>query len=167
MFAGLVRDPLRLVAFRAKRIALEVPARNIGASPAYSLSYRPHGVGVDPKTLSDSSYISLSSQEPAPVCERAGHEISLSLTGEEIVAYMRMPYRPSRRADAGMSTLRASTGMSSLSAGAGISPLSAGAGISPLRAGAGMSPLRAGAGMSSPRASNWQPLEYIETPVWP
>ena len=83
------------------------------------------------------------------------------------VAYMRMPYRPSRRTDAGMSTLRASTGMSSLSAGAGISPLSAGAGISPLSAGAGMSPLLAGAGMSSPRASNWQPLEYIETPVWP
>ena len=74
------------------------------------------------------------------------------------VAYMRMPYRPLRRADAGMSILRASTGMSSLSAGAGISPLSAGAGISPLRA---------GAGMSSPRASNWRPLEYIETPVWP
>ena len=73
------------------------------------------------------------------------------------VAYMRMPYRPSRRADAGMSTLRAITGMSSLRAGAGISPLSAGA---------GMSPLLAGAGMSSPRTSNWQPLEYIETPVW-
>ena len=97
-------------------------------------------------------------------------------SADATVAYMRMPYRPSRRADAGMSTLRASTGMSSLgvgagisplSADAGISPLSAGAGMSPLRAGAGMSPLLAGAGMSSPRACNWQSLEYIETPVWP
>ena len=71
------------------------------------------------------------------------------ISSNHSVANMRMPYRPSRRADAGMSTLRASTGMSLLSAGAG------------------MSPLLAGAGMSSSRASNWQPLEYIETPVWP
>ena len=75
-----------------------------------------------------------------------------------LVAYMRTPYRPSRRADAGMRILRVSTGMSSLSAGAGMSLL---------RAGAGMGPLLAGAGMSSPRASNWQPLEYKETLVWP
>ena len=86
---------------------------------------------------------------------------------DDTVAYMRMPNHPSRRADAGMSTLRASTGMCSLGAGAGISPLSAGAGMSPLGAGAGMSPLLVGAGMCSPCASNWQPLEYIETPVWP
>ena len=67
---------------------------------------------------------------------------------EASFAYMRMSYRPSRRADAGMSSLHARTGMTSLSAGAGISPLSADAGVSPLGAGPGVSPLSAGADMS-------------------
>ena len=43
----------------------------------------------------------------------------------EDFVYMRMPYRPSLRAGAVMSSPRASTGMSSLRAGAGMSSVQA------------------------------------------